>query len=148
MKDLYPKQLEIAQAAAAMLSDVGYQGEHPNLEIAPRASSASAGNTTSSSRAGRTSARPPTWYFGQWFTKAGAEKLTRFSIRGSSSSSPRAACRSKVRQQKYEEIEKILWRRSRDLAVLQASRSTRSVTSCALRGRRDYYVLLHEVGIA
>ena len=52
----------------------------------------------------------PDWYFGQWFTKAGAEKMTRFNdpkveqlIAEGRVPDP------KVRQQKYEEIERILW---------------------------------------
>jgi len=52
----------------------------------------------------------PDWYFGQWFTKAGSEKLTRYN-------NPRVeqliaegrVPDPKVRQAKYEELERILW---------------------------------------
>ena len=63
----------------------------------------------------------PDWYFGQWFTRAGAEKLTRYN-------NPRVeqliaegrVPDPKVRQAKYEELERILWdEERRDLALLQ-----------------------------
>ena len=52
----------------------------------------------------------PDWYFGQWFTKAGAEKLTRYDDPRSSSSSRRAGCPiPRCARPKYEELERILW---------------------------------------
>jgi ABC-type transport system substrate-binding protein len=54
-----------------------------------------------------------------------------------------------VRQQKYEEIQKILWEDEPEIwpyysvAIYAISDRLRN-----FEARRDYYVLLHEVGIA
>src|SRR5207249_2772388 len=79
MKDLYPKQLEIAQAVAAMLSEVGIKVNIRNLEIATAREQRSAGNYDLFFSGWAHMPHDPDWYFGQWFTRAGAEKLTRFS---------------------------------------------------------------------
>ena len=110
MKDLYPKQLEIVQAVAAMLGDVGITVNIKNLEIATAREARSAGNYDMFFSGWAHMPHDPDWYLGQWFTKAGAEKLTRYD-------NPRieqliAEGRMpdpKIRQQKYEEIEKALW---------------------------------------
>jgi len=150
MKDLYPKQLEIAQAVAAMLSDVGIKVNIRNLEIATAREQRTAGNYDLFFSGWAHMPHDPDWYFGQWFTKAGAEKLTRFSdprveqlIAEGRVPDPR------MRQQKYEEIEKILWEEEPEIwpyysvAIYAISDKLRN-----FEARRDYYVLLNEVGIA
>jgi ABC-type transport system substrate-binding protein len=92
----------------------------------------------------------PDWYFGQWFTKAGAEKMTRFADpRVEQLIAEGRVPDPKVRQQKYEEIERILWEDEPEIwpyysvAIYAISDKLRN-----FEPRRDYYVLLHEVGIA
>jgi peptide/nickel transport system substrate-binding protein len=150
MKDLYPKQLEIAQAVAAMLGEVGIKVNIRNLEIATAREQRTAGNYDLFFSGWAHMPHDPDWYFGQWFTKAGAEKMTRFAdpkveqlIAEGRVPDP------KVRQQKYEEIERILWEDEPEIwpyysvAIYAISDKLRN-----FEARRDYYVLLHEVGIA
>ncbi|MET0486056.1 MAG: ABC transporter substrate-binding protein [Candidatus Rokuibacteriota bacterium] len=150
MKDLYPKQLEIAQAVAAMLGEVGIKVNIRNLEIATAREQRTAGNYDLFFSGWAHMPHDPDWYFGQWFTKAGAEKMTRFNdpkveqlIAEGRVPDP------KVRQQKYEEIERILWEDEPELwpyysvAIYAISDKLRN-----FEARRDYYVLLSEVGIA
>jgi peptide/nickel transport system substrate-binding protein len=150
MKDLYPKQLEIAQAVAAMLGEVGIKVNIRNLEIATAREQRTAGNYDLFFSGWAHMPHDPDWYFGQWFTKAGAEKMTRFNdpkveqlIAEGRVPDP------KVRQQKYEEIERILWEDEPEIwpyysvAIYAISDKLRN-----FEARRDYYVLLHEVGIA
>ena len=61
-----------------MLGEVGIKVNIKNLEIATAREQRSAG-TYDSIYSGRADMpHDPDWYFGQWFTKAGAEKLTRY----------------------------------------------------------------------
>ena len=78
MKDLYPKQLEITQAVAAMLGEVGIKVNIKNLEIATAREHRSAGTYDMFFSGWAHMPHDPDWYFGQWFTRAGAEKLTRY----------------------------------------------------------------------
>jgi peptide/nickel transport system substrate-binding protein len=149
MKDLYPKQLEIAQAVAAMLGEVGIKVNIRNLEIATAREQRTAGNYDMFFSGWAHMPHDPDWYFGQWFTKAGAEKMTRFS-------DPRVerligqgrVPDPKVRQQRYEEIERILWDDEPEIwpyytvAIYALSDKLRN-----FEARRDYYVLLYDVGI-
>jgi peptide/nickel transport system substrate-binding protein len=150
MKDLYPKQLEIAQAVAAMLGEVGIKVNIRNLEIATAREQRTAGNYDLFFSGWAHMPHDPDWYFGQWFTRAGAEKMTRFAdpkveqlIADGRVPDP------KVRQQKYEEIERILWEDEPEIwpyysvAIYAISDKLRN-----FEARRDYYVLLHEVSIA
>jgi peptide/nickel transport system substrate-binding protein len=149
MKDLYPKQLEIVQAVAAMLADVGITVSIKNLEIATAREARTAGNYDMFFSGWAHMPHDPDWYLGQWFTKAGAEKLTRYD-------NPRveeliAAGRvpdPKVRQQRYEEIERILWDDEPEIwpyysvAIYAVSDKLKN-----FEARRDYYVLLYDVAI-
>ncbi|HEY2991541.1 MAG TPA: ABC transporter substrate-binding protein [Methylomirabilota bacterium] len=150
MKDLYPKQLEIAQAVAAMLGDVGIKVNIRNLEIATAREQRTAGNYDLFFSGWAQMPHDPDWYFGQWFTKAGAEKLTRFSDpRVEQLIAEGRVPDPKVRQQKYEEIDRLLWEDEPEIwpyytvAIYAISDKLRN-----FEARRDYYVLLHEVGIA
>jgi peptide/nickel transport system substrate-binding protein len=150
MKDLYPKQLEIAQAVAAMLGDVGIKVNIKNLEIATAREHRSAGTYDMFYSGWAHMPHDPDWYFGQWFTKAGAEKLTRYN-------NPRVeqlvaegrVPDPKVRQAKYEELEKILWEEEAEIwpyysvAIYGVSDRLKN-----FEARRDYYVLLIDVSIA
>jgi peptide/nickel transport system substrate-binding protein len=149
MKDLYPKQLEIVQAVAAMLGDVGITVNIKNLEIATAREARTAGNYDMFFSGWAHMPHDPDWYLGQWFTKAGAEKLTRYD-------NPRieqliAEGRMpdpKVRQQKYEEIEKALWEDEPEIwpyysvAIYAVSDKLQN-----FQARRDYYVLLYDVSV-
>src|SRR5712691_4262861 len=150
MKDLYPKQLEIAQAAAAMLGEVGIKVNIKNLEIATAREHRSAGTYDMFFSGWAHMPHDPDWYFGQWFTRAGSEKLTRYN-------NPRVeqliaegrVPDPKVRQAKYEELERILWDEDAEIwpyysvAIYGVSDRLRN-----FEPRRDYYVLLSDVAIA
>ena len=149
MKDLYPKQLEISQAIAAMLGDVGIKLNIRNLEIATAREQRTAGTYDLFFSGWAHMPHDPDWYLGQWFTKAGAEKLTRYD-------NPRieqliAEGRMpdpKIRQQKYEEIEKALWEDEPEIwpyysvAIYAVSEKLQN-----FQARRDYYVLLYDVSV-
>ncbi len=150
MKDLYPKQLEITQAVAAMLGEVGIKVNIKNLEIATAREHRSAGTYDMFFSGWAHMPHDPDWYFGQWFTRAGAEKLTRYN-------NPRVeqliaegrVPDPKVRQAKYEELERILWDEDAEIwpyysvAIYGVSDRLRN-----FEPRRDYYVLLSDVAIA
>jgi peptide/nickel transport system substrate-binding protein len=149
MKDLYPKQLEIVQAVAAMLGEVGIKVNIKNLEIATAREQRSAGTYDMFFSGWAHMPHDPDWYLGQWFTKAGAEKLTRYNdpkveqlIAEGRVPDP------KVRQQKYEEIERILWEDEPEIwpyysvAIYAVSDKLKNYEA-----RRDYYVLLYDVSI-
>ncbi|MGH7268043.1 MAG: ABC transporter substrate-binding protein [Candidatus Rokuibacteriota bacterium] len=150
MKDLYPKQLEIAQAVASMLGDVGIRVNIRNLEIATAREHRSAGTYDIFFSGWAHMPHDPDWYLGQWFTRAGAEKLTRFDDpRVEQLIAEGRVPDPKVRQQKYEELQKILWENEPEIwpyysvAIYAISDKLRN-----FEARRDYYVLLSEVGIA
>ncbi len=149
MKDLYPKQLEIAQAVAAMLGEVGIKVNIRNLEIATAREQRTAGNYDIFFSGWAHMPHDPDWYLGQWFTKAGAEKLTRFADpRVEQLIAEGRVPDPKVRQQKYEEIQRILWDEEPEIwpyysvAIYAISDKLRN-----FEARRDYYVLLYDVSI-
>ena len=150
MKDLYPKQLEIAQAVAAMLADVGVKLNIRNLEIATAREARTAGTYDMFFSGWAHLPHDPDWYLGQWFTKAGAEKLTRFNDpRVEQLVAEGRVPDPKVRQQKYEELQRILWEDEPEIwpyysvAIYAVSDRLRN-----FEARRDYYILLSDVGIA
>ncbi len=150
MKDLYPKQLEIAQAVAAMLGEVGIKVNIKNLEIATAREQRSAGTYDIFFSGWAHMPHDPDWYLGQWFTKTGAEKLTRFSDpRVEQLVAEGRVPDPKVRQQKYEEIQRILWEEEPEIwpyysvAIYAISDKLRN-----FEARRDYYVLLYDVSLA
>jgi peptide/nickel transport system substrate-binding protein len=149
MKDLYPKQLEIAQAVAAMLGDVGIKVNVRNLEIATAREARSAGNYDIFFSGWAHMPHDPDWYLGQWFTKAGAEKLTRFNDpKVEQLVAEGRVPDARVRQQKYEELERILWEDEPEIwpyysvAIYAVSDKLRG-----FEARKDYYVLLSEVSL-
>src|SRR5207302_976827 len=78
-----------------------------NLEIATAREQRTAGNYDLFYSGWAHMPHDPDWYFGQWFTKAGAEKLTRFSDpRVEQLIAEGRVPDPKVRQQKYAEIER------------------------------------------
>ena len=149
MKDLYPKQLEMAQAVAAMLGEVGIKVNIKNLEIATAREQRSAGTYDMFFSGWAHMPHDPDWYLGQWFTKAGAEKLTRYNdpkVEGLIAEG--RVPDPKVRQQKYEEIQRILWEDEPEIwpyysvAIYGISDKLKG-----FEARRDYYVLLSDVGL-
>ena len=149
MKDLYPKQLEIAQAAAAMLGEVGIKVNIKNLEIATARELRSAGNYDMFFSGWAHMPHDPDWYFGQWFTKMGAEKLTRFNdAKVEQLVAEGRVPDPKTRQAKYEELERIIW--DDDVELWPYYSVAIYAISDRLQGfeaRGDYYVLLSEVAI-
>lgn len=150
MKDLYPKQLEIAQAVAAMASEAGITINIKNLEIATAREHRSAGTYDLFFSGWAHMPHDPDWYLGQWFTKAGAEKLTRYNNpRVEQLISEGRVPDPKIRQQKYEEIQRILWEEEPEIwpyysvAIYAISDKLQNYEA-----RRDYYILLGDVSIA
>jgi peptide/nickel transport system substrate-binding protein len=150
MQGIYPKQLEIAQAVAAMLGEVGIKVTVKNLEVPAARELRTAGTYDMFYSGWAHMPHDPDWYLGQWFTKAGAEKLTRYNnpkieqlIMEGRVPDP------KVRQAKYEELQRILWEEEPEIwpyysvAIYAASDRLQN-----FEARRDYYVLLSEVGIS
>ena len=92
----------------------------------------------------------PDWYYGQWFTKAGAEKLTRYNnpkveqlIMEAAQADP------KLRQAKYEELQKIIW--AEEEATIWPYLQRRGLRPRDRIGGYeagpDYYVLLRDVSV-
>ncbi len=149
MKDFYPKQLEITQAVAAMLGDVGIKLNIKNLEIATAREHRTAGTYDLFFSGWAHMPHDPDWYFGQWFTKAGSEKLTRYhNPRVEQLIAEGRVPDPRVRQAKYEELERIVWDEDAELwlyytvAIYGVSDRLRN-----FEARRDYYVLLSDVSI-
>lgn len=150
MKDLYPKQLEITQAVAAMLGEVGIRVNIKNLEIATAREHRSAGTYDMFYSGWAHMPHDADWYLGQWFTRAGAEKLTRYdNPRVEQLIAEGRVPDPTVRQAKYEEIQRILWEEEPEIwpyysvAIYAISERLQNYEA-----RRDYYVLLNEVSIA
>jgi len=151
MKDLYPKQLEIAQAVEAMLRDVGVRIEIRNLEIATARQLRSAGKYDMFFSGWAHLPHDPDWYFGQWFTKAGAVGLSRYYnpkveqlIAEARLPDPR------IRAQRYEELQRILWTEEEPTIWPYYSQAIYGVrdTVRGYEARADYYVLLSDVSVS
>jgi peptide/nickel transport system substrate-binding protein len=150
MKDLYTKQLEIAQAVEAMLGEVGVKVNIKNLEVAAARDVRTAGDYHLFYSGWAHMPHDPDWYYGQWFTKAGAEKLSRYNnpkvealIGEARKPDP------KTRQAKYEELQRVIWDEEEatvwpyySVAVF----ATRDRVS-GYEARPDYYVLLNDVSV-
>ena len=151
MKDLYPKQLEIAQAVQAMLTGVGVKINIRNIEIATAREMRAAGNYDMFYSGWAHLPHDPDWYFGQWFTQSGAAKLSRYNnpkveqlVIDARSPDP------KIRQQRYEDLERILWTEEEPTIWPFYSRAIYGVrdTLQNYEARGDYYVLLSEVSVS
>jgi len=151
MKDLYPKQLEIAQAVQSMLTGIGVKINIKNMEIATARQMRTAGSYDMFYSGWAHLPHDPDWYFGQWFTKSGAAQLSRFDdpkveqlVIEARSPDP------KVRQQRYEDLERILWRDEEPTIWPFYSRAIYGVrdTLRNYQAPSDYYLLLSEVSVA
>ena len=150
MKGLYPKQLEIAQAVQAMLGDVGIKVNIRNLEIAAAREQRTAGNYHIFFSGWAHMPHDPDWYFGQWFTQGRgreADALQQPDGRAAHRGWPRARPQGAPAEVRGDPADH-LGGRGRDLAVLQRGHLRRPRPLRNFEARRDYYVLLHEVGIA
>ena len=150
MKDLYPKQLEIAQAVEGMLTEVGVKLEIKNLEIATARQLRTAGSYDLFFSGWAHMPHDPDWYFGQWFTKAGAEKLSRYNnpkveqlIVDARVPDP------KLRQQRYEDLQRILWNDEEPTIWPYYSTAIYGIRDNVrnYEARSDYYVLLSDVSV-
>jgi len=151
MRGLYPKQLEIAQAVQAMLLEVGINLELRDEEIATARDVRSAGEYDWFYSGWTHLPHDPDWYFGQWFTEEGAAGLSRYSdpqveqlIVDARVPDPA------VRQQKYEELQRILWEEQEptiwpfySVAIYGVNNSVQNYEP-----RSDYYVLLNDVSLS
>ncbi len=151
MKDLYPKQLEIAQAVQSMLTQIGVKINLKNMEIATARQMRTAGSYDIFYSGWAHLPHDPDWYFGQWFTQAGAAQLSRYNnpkveqlVVEARSPDP------KVRQQRYQDLQQILWKDEEPTIWPYYSRAIFGVRDNLrnYEARGDYYVLLNEVSIA
>ena len=150
MKDLYPKQLEVTQAVQSMLTEIGIKINIKNMEIATAREMRSAGNYDMFYSGWAHLPHDPDWYFGQWFTKSGAAKLNRYD-------NPRVeklvlearVPNPKVRQQKYEDLQRILWSAEEPTIWPYYTTAIYGVRSNVrnYQARSDYYVLLSDVSV-
>jgi peptide/nickel transport system substrate-binding protein len=149
-KGIYPKQTEIAQAVAAMLGEVGIKVNVKELEVAAAREARTAGEYGLWYSGWAHMPHDPDWYYGQWFTKAGAEKLTRYNnpkvealIGEARKPDP------KVRQAKYEELQKIIWTDEEATIWPYYSVAVYGIRDRVggYEPRSDYYVLLNDVSV-
>lgn len=151
MKGFYPKQLEIAQAVAAMLGEVGLDINIQDAEIAQGRSIRAAGEYDWFYSGWTHMPHDPDWYFGQWFTKDGAAKLSRYNNPTVEQLIVDARVPDRdVRQKKYEEMQKILWNEEEptiwpfySVAIYGVSDQIQNYEA-----RSDYYVLLSDVSVS
>jgi peptide/nickel transport system substrate-binding protein len=110
MKGVYTKQLEIAEAVQAMLGEVGITLTIKELERAAAIELRAAGNYHMFYSGWAHMPHDPDWYFGSWFTAKGAAILTRYNNPVVEQLVVEARATSNaVRQQKYEQIQRIIW---------------------------------------
>jgi len=150
MKDLYPKQLEIAQAVQSMLTGIGLKLNIKNMEIATARQMRSAGDYDMFYSGWAHLPHDPDWYFGQWFTKAGAAGLTRYNNPKVEQLVLEARVPDpKVRQQKYEELERILWVDEEPTIWPYYSTAIYGIRDNVqnYEARSDYYVFLSGVSV-
>lgn len=151
MRGLYPKQLEIAQAVAAMLSEIGVNIEIRDLEIATARDVRSAGEYDWFFSGWTHLPHDPDWYFGQWFTREGASGLSRYDNPDVEQLIAEARVPDPdTRQEKYEELQRILWEEEEptiwpyySVAIYGASDRVQNYEA-----RSDYYVLLSNVSVS
>jgi ABC-type transport system substrate-binding protein len=149
-KGIYPKQTEIAQAVAAMLGEVGIKVNIRELEVGAAREARTAGDYHLWYSGWAHLPHDPDWYYGQWFTKAGAEKLSRYNnptVEGLIVEARKPD--PKTRQAKYEQLQKIIW--TDEEATIWpyysvAIYGTRDRVG-GYEARTDYYVLLNNVSV-
>jgi peptide/nickel transport system substrate-binding protein len=150
MKGVYTKQTEIAQAVAAMLGEVGIKVNIREMEVAAARDARTAGDFHLFYSGWAHMPHDPDWYYGQWFTKAGAEKLSRYSnpkveqlVMEARKPDP------KVRQAKYEELQKIIWNEEEATIWPYYSVAVYGVRDRVggYQARPDYYVPLWDVSV-
>jgi peptide/nickel transport system substrate-binding protein len=144
-----PKQEEIAQGLQAMLGAIGVRINIKSLEGAAARELRSAGNYDMYYSGWAHITHDPDDYLSQWFTRAGAARLTRYNnptveqlvVEGRSPD-------PNVRRQKYQDVSKILWEEEPMIwpYYTTASYGVRAnVTN--FQPRKDYYLFLSEVGL-
>lgn len=148
MKGIYTKQLEIAEAVQAMLGEVGITVNVRELEVAAAREVRTAGTYHMFYSGWAHMPHDPDWYFGQWYTAAGAAGLSRYNnpvveqlvIEARSTNNA-------VRQQKYEQLQRIIW--DDEEATIWPYYSTAVYGArdrvSGFEARPDYYVLLNNV---
>jgi peptide/nickel transport system substrate-binding protein len=149
-KGLYPKQTEIAQAVQAMLGDVGINLNIRELEVAAAREARSAGDYHMWYSGWAHLPHDADWYYSQWYTAAGAATLSRYNnplveqLVVEARSTDNA-----VRQQKYEQIERILWNDEEDAIWPYNSTAVYGVRDrvSGFEGRTDYLLYLMDVAV-
>ena len=146
MKDLYPKQLEIVRRWPRCSGRRDHR-EHQEPRDRHRPRGPDRGNYDMFFSGWAHMPHDPDWYLGQWFTKGGRREAD--ALRQPPIEQLIAEGRvpdPKVRQQKYEEIEKALWEDEPEIwpyysvAIYAVSDKLQN-----FQARRDYYVLLYDV---
>ncbi|MDP8924421.1 MAG: ABC transporter substrate-binding protein [Chloroflexota bacterium] len=150
MKGVYPKQTEIAQAVEAMLGEIGVRVNIREMEVAAARDARTAGDYHLFYSGWAHMPHDPDWYYGQWFTRAGAEKLSRYNnptveqlIMEARRPDPA------VRQAKYEELQKIIWDEEEATIWPYYSIAVYGVRDRVggFEARSDYYVPVYDVEV-
>lgn len=145
MKGVYPKQLEIAEAVQAMLGEIGVTVNVREMEVAAAREARTAGTYHLFYSGWAHMPHDPDWYYGQWYTAKGAAGLSRYNNPVVEQLVIEArATDPAVRQQKYEQLQRIIW--DDEEATIwpyysTAIYGTRDRVS-SFEARPDYYVLL------
>jgi len=148
MKGVYPKQLEIAEAVQAMLSEVGITVNVRELEVAAAREIRTAGTYHMFYSGWAHMPHDPDWYYGQWYTAAGASALSRYNNPAVEKLVIEArSTNSSVRQQKYEQLQHIIWDDEEAAIWPYYSTAVYGVRDrvSGFEARPDYYVLLNNV---
>jgi peptide/nickel transport system substrate-binding protein len=149
-KGIYPKQTEIAQAVQAMLGDVGINLNIRELEVAAAREARSAGDYHMWYSGWAHLPHDADWYYSQWYTAAGAATLSRYNNPVVEQLVVEArSTDNTVRQQKYEQIERILWNDEEDAIWPYNSTAVYGVRDrvSGFEGRTDYLLYLMDVAV-
>jgi peptide/nickel transport system substrate-binding protein len=150
MKGVYPKQLEIAEAVQAMLGEIGITVNVRELEVAAAREVRTAGTYHMFYSGWAHMPHDPDWYYGQWYTAAGAAGLSRYNNPTVEQLVIEArSTNNTVRQQKYEELQRIIWDDEEATIWPYYSTAVYGVRDrvSGFEARPDYYVLLNNVTV-
>jgi len=149
-KGIYPKQLEIAQAVQAMLGEVGITLNVRELEVAAAREARTAGDYHMWYSGWAHLPHDADWYYSQWYTAAGASTLSRYNnpvvenlvIEARSTDNA-------VRQQKYEQLERIIWNDEEDAIWPYNSTAVYGIRDrvSGFEARTDYLIFVTDVAV-
>jgi ABC-type transport system substrate-binding protein len=133
-----------------MLGDVGINLNIRELEVAAAREARSAGDYHMWYSGWAHLPHDADWYYSQWYTAAGASTLSRYNNPVVEQLVVEArSTDNAVRQQKYEQIERILWNDEEDAIWPYNSTAVYGVRDrvSGFEGRTDYLIYLMDVAV-